>query len=164
MGDEKETPKSTRSEKTADKEKEKTAVKRKSSPPVPRLQSKVNVIQPPLKKKSSDDTKTSEKKPSPADIGIELDPDYNKKLDEQKRKREMILKAKEEKRNQRIMEAKKSGGGESVTQTNGHRVVVVDAEKSAHKRVLVQNISPNTSEKNINKMCTEAGIKDKVTS
>ncbi len=71
------------------------------------------------------------------------DPDYAKKIEEQKRKREEILKMKEEKRNQRIKEASTGTSKPEVLKQNVNnsppardtRSVVVST-KSTVKRVL----------------------------
>jgi hypothetical protein len=88
---------------------------------------------------------------------MDIDPEYKKKLDEQKRQREMILKAKEEKRRATAAAAANSG--------QKQRLIIVnksDLVKSDQKRLLLQNLSLNTTEKTLIKMCSDLNVKDKV--
>ena len=107
------------------------------------------------------------------------DPEYAKKIEEQKRKREEILRLKEEKRNQRIVELKNkqptsaSASTRNVTTSDGQNKRIVtttstplsqtnnSGAKQQH-RLLIQNLSLNTSEKYLINMCNTLNIKDKV--
>lgn len=132
------------------------------------------------------------KKPTPSESSepksmiIIDDPDYAKKLEEQKRKREEILKAKEEKRNQRILELKKNENlntgdtsdlkSSKSSTTAKTRTVITDESSRAvttssssslgsqSKRIIVQNLSLDTTDKKLLSMCNSINIKDKVNS
>ena len=176
-----------RAEKSA-KPVEKIALKRKSSPTrVSKIESQVkevkkNVVQaPPAKKKPQEASVVA----NFTDI-IDIDPEYKRKLDEQKKKREEILRAKEEKRTQRILDASRKDGSSGATTAIAapaavvvvpkpsvtKRTVLVSDESPTKspavalnnqpKRVIIQNLSLNTTETSLISMCSAVNVKDKV--
>jgi hypothetical protein len=158
---------------------------------------------------------------TPSSVIVIDDPEYSRKLEEQKRKREEMLRLKEEKRNQRILEASnktlstpstkpinnedKSSSNTLVplqnkptrtviatneiiipnitvaNATNGQKVNRIVTKTNtpiqlsssvkyqesnetllSAKRLIIQNLSLNTTDKNIISMCNSINLKDKV--
>ena len=153
-------------------------------------------IQPPLKKQNldaSNDTKPTRSDPqiraskhANAPVVVLDDPDYYKKLEEQKRKREELLKLKEEKRSQRVLELKKNENTNTKTNNNNNEIgesnhdrkTVADTQQKAStfgsrtvvrtndlinkKVVIVQNLSASKTEKSLQNMSESINCKNKV--
>ncbi len=117
------------------------------------------------------------------------DPEYVLKIEEQKKKREQLLKLKEEKRNQRALEMKNKD--ESLhTRSSSSRTVISESSQpeqtvqkpkrvtsqvkavnstslpisttTATKRLIIQNLSLNTTSTILYNMCSSLNLKDKV--
>ncbi|CAF0915966.1 unnamed protein product [Brachionus calyciflorus] len=137
--------------------------------------------QPPNKISKVDQPKIELTQSKNENLILAEDTEYLRKLEEQKRKREEILRLKEEKRNQRIKQAsqvknendpiKNSEIKRAVVKKKGslvnsdNRIIETESNKivsSASKRIIVQNLSLNTSEKKLMSMCNSINIKDKI--
>ena len=140
---------------------DKKQMKSESSPVKPKLESKIESPPPVLKE------------PVQAMIVMD-DPEYAQKMEEQKKKREQMLKLKEEKRNQRVLEMKKNDErtvrtvieSDSRSDKQQTKRIVTSTVKAisvqSPRRLIIQNLTLNTTENYLLNMCNSLNLKDKV--